>query len=836
MALTTCTVTGRVALPDDTAPGTGFVVFLLNVADIDGDTLLPRAVKAPLGANGEVSVDLWPNARGSAGSAYTVQVELYAAAESPRPFVTVPLGSIQVPEDTTADLAALLNLQPATPIGQTVLAQVLAARDDAAASSVAAETARLLSEAAASRPTAGGPVGCATTDAIALSGEQTIDGVTTNGSRVLVKDQSNAAENGIYVSNPTAWARAADMDQAGEFLGASVAVSQGTANGGRTYYCATAVQTVEGDPVAFVLASEIAPLIDGKADQAAVDTLGRSAAQVSARSLPRDGYVGWADPVADRQGRIAGGWKDRAGTFAARSFQMAEADVPERDGSFGTPLARDGAGRVALAVKTDGSTHIYRLDGPTLAQLATDLSPVLTVNGQLIGGIPGWNHRGYDDQHWLVTMPTFFGPVDVLYPKTGSGLQLAATNLPPELLSMSGQSNMQDGGDADHPYGLFNKLKDPHRALMPSPRAYWGDGTGSAAAYASGDISALVPAVQIYEAAGSNQIAMYPMILSAIACDQREQRQQRLYAVAASFEGGTPLSEYLAGQTKGDNIAAYVPAIETMVQASYGRNPIMYAHFLFGHESPSYVAPYGSYGEMLSAFADQVCGTGEALDANVAAGVRPKVIVYQPNDGIGTADNKTIVQSALDTLAVALSDDDVICVGPVYHEKTVDSGIHMVAKAQTCELMAHAYDLVRAGLDFVPLHVSGASLSGAVITATLSGPSGFVTLDDDWLPTLTDGGLYYDDDSHSAAIASVAIVNTSATVRELTITLDATPSGANPKLYIGGLNNAADGGHPGGMASFYVAGPKSFWHRNGFERWTTPELRFYLCRDVVAVS
>lgn len=57
------------------------------------------------------------------------------------------------------------------------------------------------------------PVVAATTANIALSGEQTIDGVAVVADdRVLVKDQTTGSENGIYVASATAWARAVDFD------------------------------------------------------------------------------------------------------------------------------------------------------------------------------------------------------------------------------------------------------------------------------------------------------------------------------------------------------------------------------------------------------------------------------------------------------------------------------------------------------------------------------------------------------------------------------------------------------------------------------------------------
>ena len=73
------------------------------------------------------------------------------------------------------------------------------------------------------------PVRVATTGNITLSGTQTIDGVSISaGNRVLVKDQSSAPENGIYVCAAGAWSRSTDMDAGSEFPSAAVFVSEGT--------------------------------------------------------------------------------------------------------------------------------------------------------------------------------------------------------------------------------------------------------------------------------------------------------------------------------------------------------------------------------------------------------------------------------------------------------------------------------------------------------------------------------------------------------------------------------------------------------------------------------
>ena len=95
------------------------------------------------------------------------------------------------------------------------------------------------------------PVRAATTGNITLSGAQTIDGVAVAaGNRVLVKSQSAAAANGIYVAAAGAWTRATDFDAASEVTGATVFVSEGTTQGGTQWnMTTTGAVTVGTTPV-----------------------------------------------------------------------------------------------------------------------------------------------------------------------------------------------------------------------------------------------------------------------------------------------------------------------------------------------------------------------------------------------------------------------------------------------------------------------------------------------------------------------------------------------------------------------------------------------------------
>jgi hypothetical protein len=73
----------------------------------------------------------------------------------------------------------------------------------------------------------------ATTADITLSGHQTIDGIAIiTGNRVLVKNQSNGYENGIYVAASGAWARSTDADVSADVTpGMFTFIEQGTTNG-----------------------------------------------------------------------------------------------------------------------------------------------------------------------------------------------------------------------------------------------------------------------------------------------------------------------------------------------------------------------------------------------------------------------------------------------------------------------------------------------------------------------------------------------------------------------------------------------------------------------------
>jgi hypothetical protein len=125
------------------------------------------------------------------------------------------------------------------------------------------------------------PVLVATTAAITLSGEQTIDGVAVVAEdRVLVKNQADQTTNGIYYCQASTWVRAPDFDGVRDCAqGTLVAVATGTVNAGTLYRLTTAEPVIGTSNLTFALfpisaSSFIQTLLDDTTAAAARATLG----------------------------------------------------------------------------------------------------------------------------------------------------------------------------------------------------------------------------------------------------------------------------------------------------------------------------------------------------------------------------------------------------------------------------------------------------------------------------------------------------------------------------------------------------------------------------------
>lgn len=196
------------------------------------------------------------------------------------------------------------------------------------------------------------PVKVATTANITLSGEQTIDGVLTSASRVLVKNQSLPAENGIYVSAAGAWARSSDMNVWTEVVLAHVFAEVGTVNADTGWLCTS--------------------------DSGG--TLGTTAItwQQSSGTGAVDINTGTTGTLAINKGGT--GQTTASTAFAALSGLNAKGDIITRDGSSPAILGVGANGKV-LGANSAQTTGLQWVDAATLPiALASQVSGTLPIS------------------------------------------------------------------------------------------------------------------------------------------------------------------------------------------------------------------------------------------------------------------------------------------------------------------------------------------------------------------------------------------------------------------------------------------------------------------------
>jgi len=201
-----------------------------------------------------------------------------------------------------------------------------------------------------------------------LSGTQTIDGVAVvAGDRVLVKDQSGAATNGIYDVSVGSWSRSADSDSATKLnSGAFTFVEEGTVGAGKGYVLTTANPITLGTTnLTFTLFSSTGSVVAGTALSFSGSTLN---VKVDATSITTDGSGNltikstWAGQTAIvTLGTIT------TGTWSATAISLAKGGTggdlsAATDGSI---FKKSGTSLVAATAGTDYLNSSSTIDGST---------------------------------------------------------------------------------------------------------------------------------------------------------------------------------------------------------------------------------------------------------------------------------------------------------------------------------------------------------------------------------------------------------------------------------------------------------------------------------------
>ena len=297
--------------------------------------------------------------------------------------------SVPTLNQNTTGTAANVSGTPALPNGTTATTQSAGTNNTTLATTAYVDAA---SDAAALGLVVKTDCAVATTTNITLSGEQSIDGVTTSTSRILVKDQTDASQNGIYTTASGSWSRVSDFDAAGDQIAnAFVFVTAGTAGADTSYVCTndTDSQTVGTDDINWAQFNAAGNLTAGTGLSKSTNTLSVAAAQTGITSVKHNSLIiggnsqnntidfGTDDVIlfdtdSTERMRVDAAGVDITGALTVSgSYGLASGDIPDNaaDTSGNADTATLATSITATANNsTDETVYLTFVDGATGTQ------------------------------------------------------------------------------------------------------------------------------------------------------------------------------------------------------------------------------------------------------------------------------------------------------------------------------------------------------------------------------------------------------------------------------------------------------------------------------------
>tara|TARA_Y100000401_G_scaffold117574_1_gene127286 strand:+ start:7795 stop:9282 length:1488 start_codon:yes stop_codon:yes gene_type:complete len=232
----------------------------------------------------------------------------------------------------------------------------------------------------------------ATTANITLSGTQTIDGVAVAADdRVLVKDQSTASQNGIYICAAGSWSRSSDMAAGSDAAGASFFIEQGSENGELGFVCTSnkgaavvgtnnltfSIFSGQSNTEAGAALTKTGNRLDVQVDDSSIE-VSSDALQVKASGITNAMLAGSIAnaKLANSSVSFGGVSLSLGGTDATPAFDLSDATNYPTSSLSGTITNAQLAGSIANAKLANSSVSF---GGVTLALGASDATPAFDL-------------------------------------------------------------------------------------------------------------------------------------------------------------------------------------------------------------------------------------------------------------------------------------------------------------------------------------------------------------------------------------------------------------------------------------------------------------------------
>lgn len=626
--------------------------------------------------------------------------------------------------------------------------------------------------------------------ATGLENGDTLDGVTlVTGDRVLLKNQTDLKQNGIYVVAASgAASRSSDANDGTEILGAAVFIRNGTANGGKQYVCAAeAPITIGSTDLPFREVSDQSALnatLAEKAGQTEVD-------EINKKPLP-------------------------SAVFSER---------------YAAILATDDNDQVHVAIRQDGSMHPLEPPGyKRFLTYVTGVSPNRKVMVERDDGLVFEVAGGFEGDAYN---PAMAGGKCRYYVNCGGRVYLEyqemepTAGLDPDVTTIAhvvtyGQSLAVGAysGALLNPTPTFAAralmFKSGIRALDLDHSPVYRDRRQ--------DVALLDHLTDAFEkTAGNYGETGWARMAAAVLAGTNALSAAHAALVTAHGIGASSYNSLKKGT---------VPYTNLLVGVRRAYN----AARLLGmaYRLPAVIFVQGE-GNAASTSATDYRANLEELQTNLDADI--KAITGQTEDVKLIIDQlSSWTRSGVATSGVPIGQLEaakanptkIFLVGPKYALAYASDGMHMVANgyARHAEEVARAWRAIQAGAGYSPLRVSSAVRAGATITVATTGGSGNLVIDTTQVPAKANSGVeLFQTGGTPVTISSVAVSGT-----DIIVTLSGDPGAATLQLGFGytGTINASAGTANAPLTNIRDSSADASLYGGPLQKW--------LCHDLASVT